>query len=117
MNRSPRFWRLAAIVFMLINAGGAVLAYAMHEQMHAETHLALLGAGYVWYLFLRIGQRKQPVQEEEQQLPAGGAADPRLEYLQRSVDAIALEVERMGEAQRFNEKLKTERKEPPADGS
>lgn len=112
MTRSPRFWRTAAIVFILINAGGAVLAYAMHEQMHAETHLALLGAGYVWYLFLRAGQRKQAVQEN-QELPPAGATDPRLEYLQQSVDAIALEVERMGEAQRFQEKLKAERTQSP----
>src|SRR5438876_1105534 len=110
MNRSPRFWRISAIVFMLINAGGAVLAFVMGEQMHAELHIALLGAGYVWYLFLHAGQRKRGV-DENQELPAGGATDPRIEYLQQSVDAIALEVERMGEAQRFQEKLKAERKE------
>jgi len=32
-----------------------------------------------------------------------------MEYLQQSVDAIALEVERIGEKQRFNEKLRAER--------
>src|SRR5437764_12713913 len=108
MNRSPRFWRITAIVFMLINAGGAVFAFATGEQMHAELHIALLGAGYVWYLFLRAGQRKQ-AEQENPELPAGRAIDPRLEYLQQSVDAIALEVERMGEAQRFQEKLKAEK--------
>jgi hypothetical protein len=42
------------------------------------------------------------------QLPEG-----RLDYLQQSVDAIALEVERIGEAQRFNEKLRAEKGETP----
>jgi len=31
-------------------------------------------------------------------------ADPRIDYLQRSVDALALEVERIGEAVRFKDK-------------
>jgi hypothetical protein len=110
MTRSPRFWRISTVLFILGNAGGAVLAFAMREQMHAELHLALMGAGYVGYLFLRASQRKKEVQAN-QELPAGGATDPRIEYLQQSVDAIALEVERMGEAQRFQEKLRAERKE------
>jgi hypothetical protein len=42
--------------------------------------------------------------------------DPRIDYLQQSVDAVALEVERLGEAQRFQEKLRAE-KRPPSDGS
>ena len=37
--------------------------------------------------------------------------NPRLEQLQQSVDAIALEVERIGEAQRFNAKLQAEQNE------
>lgn len=111
MNRSPRFWRITAIVFTLVNVGGALLAYAMREQMHAELHVALIGAGYVWYLFLRAAQRRNAALGDPETPPAI-ANDPRLEYLQRSVDAIALEVERMGEAQRFQEKLRAERKEP-----
>jgi hypothetical protein len=39
--------------------------------------------------------------------------DERLNYLQQSVDAVALEVERIGEAQRFNEKLRGEQSETP----
>jgi hypothetical protein len=35
--------------------------------------------------------------------------DPRLEHLQQSVDAIAIEVERIAEAQRFTAKLLAER--------
>jgi hypothetical protein len=40
--------------------------------------------------------------------------DQRLERLQQSVDAIAIEVERIAEAQRFSAKLLHERSESPA---
>jgi hypothetical protein len=39
-------------------------------------------------------------------------ADARLEQLQQSIDAIAVEVERIAEAQRFSAKLLSERSEP-----
>jgi hypothetical protein len=38
-------------------------------------------------------------------------SDDRLEHLQQSVDAIAIEVERIAEAQRFSAKLLAERPE------
>ena len=40
--------------------------------------------------------------------------DERLEHLQQSVDAIAIEVERIAEAQRFSAKLLSERVSIPA---
>lgn len=40
--------------------------------------------------------------------------DDRLEHLQQSVDAIAIEVERIAEAQRFSAKLLSERPHMPA---
>jgi hypothetical protein len=42
------------------------------------------------------------------------ADDHRLEQLQQSVDAIAIEVERIAEAQRFSAKLLSERVDNPA---
>lgn len=39
--------------------------------------------------------------------------DGRLEQLQQSVDSIAIEVERIAEAQRFTAKLAAERSEAP----
>ena len=102
-------WRWVAAVYVFINAGGAVLAFAQGEQMHGELHVALLLLGGAGYLIWRLNR------QAKQQKLAGGAADPRIEYLQQSVDAIALEVERIGEAQRYNEKLKAEQEEisPP----
>ena len=42
------------------------------------------------------------------------ANDERLEQIQQSVDAIAIEVERIAEAQRFSAKLLAERPEQPS---
>jgi hypothetical protein len=44
-------------------------------------------------------------------LPPPVQLDDRLEHLQQSVDAIAVEVERIAEAQRFSAKLLSERGE------
>lgn len=110
MIRRTKLWRIAAALFVLINLGGAGYAAAMGERMHGDVHLVLLAAGAVAYLMARaVAQRRR-----HETLPPVKQADERgLEYLQQSVDAMALEVERIGEAQRFNEKLKGERAEPP----
>lgn len=42
-------------------------------------------------------------------------ADGRLEQLQQSIDAIAVEVERIAEAQRFSAKLLAERADAPSE--
>ncbi|HJR66151.1 MAG TPA: hypothetical protein VJ802_06955 [Gemmatimonadaceae bacterium] len=44
-------------------------------------------------------------------LPPQAEQDARLEHLQQSVDAIAIEVERIAEAQRFSAKLSAGRSE------
>ena len=106
MNKTSKWWRIAAVAFVFINVAGAVYALVMREQMHMELHLALLGGFYVGWLFRRASAKGR-----QQALPAE-IGDARIDYLQQSVDAMALEIERMGEAQRFNEKLKAERKEP-----
>jgi hypothetical protein len=104
MIRRTKLWRTVAALFVIINVAGAGYAAAMGERMHLDTHLVLLAVGAVTYLMARaVAQRRSqhtppPVQQ----------GDERLDYLQQSVDAIAFEVERLGEAQRFNEKLKGE---------
>lgn len=105
MEKPSRFWRIAAVIFVFVNIAGAVYAVVVGEQMHAEAHLGILLVSFVAYLIMR-GSPPPP----RENLPP---TDPRIDYLQQSVDAVALEVERLGEAQRFQEKLKAERKEPP----
>jgi len=103
MSRPSKKWRVAAAAFILINLGGAGYAAAMGEWVHAATHVGLLIGGYLMWPLVP-GAR-------EEDLPQAELSDGRIEYLQQSVDAIALEVERIGEAQRFNEKLQAERVE------
>jgi hypothetical protein len=108
MTRRSKLWRIGAGLFVVINFGGAIYAIAMGEPMHAATHAVLLTLGLGAYLTWRVA--RAPRANATPQID-----DARLEYLQRSVDAIALEVERIGEAQRFHEKLRGEQEQitPP----
>jgi hypothetical protein len=107
MTRRSRIWLIIAWLFTLGNIGGAVFAADANEERHAATHVALavVGAFFVW----RIPRRAR-----HQELPGADEMDQRLERLQQSVDAVAIEVERIGEAQRFTAKLAAELAEKPA---
>ena len=108
MTRRSKLWPVAAALFALVNLAGAGYAAAAGEPIHAAVHVGLLVLGLSAYLAWRLAQRVR-----RQELPAAQQADEGLEYLQHSVDAIALEVERIGEAQRFSDKLRVERGETP----
>jgi hypothetical protein len=105
MSQPSKLWRVAAVLFVIINAGGAVFALRMGENTHALTHVALLVVGFIGWQFAPWKRQQTPAPE---QLP-----DARLDYLQQSVDAVALEVERLGEAQRFADKLRAEQGQAP----
>ena len=95
---SKTFWRIAAVGFVLINVGGLIYAAMMGELMHGVVHLAVLGAGFIAWQFVRRGR--------EDQVPVAVPVNERvLDSLQESIDAIALNVERIGEDQRFQAKL------------
>jgi len=104
-TRRSKILRIGAVAWVIINGLGAPLAIAMGEPMHAATHVLLLFGGYVAWQFVPRERKAVPAQL--------GEPDPKLEYLQQSVDAIAVEVERIGEAQRFSEKLRAEQRETP----
>jgi len=80
----------------------------MGESMHALAHAALLLVGYVGWLVAPWRRGEESAPPPPQQL-----SDERIEYLQQSVDAVALEVERLGESQRFDEKLRAVRDQIP----
>ena len=103
-ERSKTLWGVAAMVFPTVNLIGLGMAGAAGEEIHSAVHVALslVGAGAVW----RLGLRGAPYDTT-----GAALADARLEQLQQSIDAIALEVERIGEAQRFHAKLQSERSE------
>ena len=104
MTERSRFWPVAAVLFTVINVVGAAYAAWMGEPTHAAVHVTLLVATYLLWRGVGSSRRQEP---QTAQL-----TDQRLEYIQQSVDAIALEVERIGEAQRFSEKLQGKQAEP-----
>ncbi len=105
MIRHPTLWRVVAGLFTVINLAGAGYALARAEGLHAGGHvlLALLGAYALWRLAPSAQWRGV-----SPELPM----DDRLDHLQHSVDVVAIEVERIGEAQRFSAQLQAERAEP-----
>jgi len=100
MNRRSKTWLAVASLFNLINAAGGGYAVALGEQPHAMTHAVLLIVGGFWAWRLASTAEQRP--------SLNAASDERLEQLQQSVDAIALEVERISEGQRFLMKLEQE---------
>jgi len=100
---------VAAVVFTLFNVAGFAWGIAMSDPAHAAGHVALQLVGYVVWRFTARSREDTP--------PAQTQIDERrIEYLQQSVDAIALEVERIGEKQRFTDKLRVDRGETPEGG-
>lgn len=104
MTRRNTIWRGVAAAFTAVNLVGLGMAVAAGEQMHSGVHVALslLGALVVWWL--APGRPRAASATAE-------LSDARLEQLQQSIDAVALEVERIGEAQRFHAKLQAEQSE------
>jgi len=62
-------------------------------------------------VWLVRGLNKKPAARE---LPNSPLIEQRFDQLQQSVDAIAVEVERIAEAQRFSARLLAERSDTPA---
>jgi hypothetical protein len=107
MTRRSKIWLAVATLFTLINIGGAVFAAAGGEGLHAAVHIALAALGGFYLSNVLSRSRRQ-------HLAGTDEVDQRLDRLQQSVDAVAIEVERIGEAQRFTAKLAAELGEKPS---
>jgi hypothetical protein len=106
MARS-KMWKVAAALFTLMNLGGVIYGAATGDASHAGGHVALQLLGLVVWRFTRR------LRDDDYATAPKAVDEQRIEYLQQSVDAIALEVERIGEKQRFMDKLRVERGEVP----
>jgi hypothetical protein len=102
MTRRSKIWLSAATIFTVVNVAGAGYAAAMAEGPHAGLHV-VLGALGLWWMWRVVA----PYIPSSDALALGESE--RVEQLQQSVDAIAVEIERIGEAQRFTAKLEQER--------
>ncbi|MEX2178564.1 MAG: hypothetical protein WD801_07625 [Gemmatimonadaceae bacterium] len=103
MTRSFRLWMAVAAIFLVTNVAGAVYALVMVEQRHALLHLLLVVPGVYWVA--RLARKRRAVRD---QLAAPDDIDARLQRIEQAVDAVAIEVERVGEGQRFMTRTLTE---------
>ena len=112
MTRRSKLWLGAAVVFVVVNLAGAVLAAMAGELLHCAAHVALLVPG-TW-LTARLYRRGQGTGEG---IDANAAAPEeftdRLRNLEQSVDAVAIEIERIGEGQRFMTRVMSDRAADP----
>ncbi|MFI5241867.1 MAG: hypothetical protein ACHQRL_02570 [Gemmatimonadales bacterium] len=100
-SRRSKRWLAAAAIFTVLNLAGGVVAAAQGELVHASVHagLMLLGANAVWLLVSRRDtSRLERAASAAAELSQFG---DRLTQIQQSIDAIGIEVERIGEGQRF----------------
>ncbi|HEX6537003.1 MAG TPA: hypothetical protein VF041_20625 [Gemmatimonadaceae bacterium] len=119
MTRRAKIWLVAGLgLFVGINFAGAIVAAVQGEPLHASAHVALLllGVFVVWLLTApsaagRFWRRREPVPS-----PLHRELSDRLSNLEQSVDAVAIEVERIGEGQRFLSRLFSENGPPRASG-
>lgn len=118
MTRRAQVWLVVVVLFLVVNLGGAVVAGMQGEVPHAGVHalLALLGAYVLWRLASasrRAGHRAGHWEGAE--IPAASSdLTDRLTHLEQAVDTVAIEVERVGEGQRFMTRLFTEHGTSPA---
>ena len=103
MTRRATIWMAVAALFTVVNLAGGVYAGYLNERPHALIHVVLTFGGA--YIMWRIAARARENSFASDGLPA----EARLEQLQQSIDAVALETERLGEAQRFEAKLRAEK--------
>ena len=121
MDRRSKRWMAAALLFLLVNVAGAAYAAMQGEIRHAGLHIVLLLPGL--YLVRRLAANRDTLGAgagAAGELTAQpGAFDDSLRRLEQSMDAMAIEVERIGEGQRFMTRLFAEKgaQRPPADGA
>jgi hypothetical protein len=111
MTRRAKIGLVMAVLFLLVNLGGAAFAAIGGELLHTGIHagLLLLGVGLVWWLTSRHDAGRIWRWGSSASPRLSGELSDRLTHLEQSVDAVAVEVERIGEGQRFVTRLVTER--------
>ncbi len=106
--RRSRLWLPVGLLYFVVNAGGAVFAAVQGEPLHSATHVVLLLLGT--YAANRIMGRGK----SEAIVPTDELTD-LMGHLELSVEAVAIDVERIGEAQRFMTRLLNESATAPVE--
>jgi hypothetical protein len=99
MTRRYKTWMTVGAAFASLNFLGGLVAASDGEPLHSGVHggLTLVTLLLMWWYTAAIRQRREAT--TTQTLPAG--VGDRLAHLEQSVDAMAIEIERIGEGQRF----------------
>jgi hypothetical protein len=113
MTRRHTVWLVVAVLFTLVNVGGGIYAALQGELLHTLVHAGLLLVGATVVRRLAPGRDARPLAHGS---PLARELTERLTQLEQSVDAVAIEVERIGEGQRFMTRLFTEIRAPRAAG-
>lgn len=94
-----------SLLLVLLSAGNLVsvwFAARPGEAWHATIHAALaLGFGLWAHHRLRPARRGDPA--------LAAVADERLDRIERAIESVAIEVERIGEMERFSARILAER--------
>ncbi len=111
MTGRSRPWWIVVSAFNAVNLLGGIYAAVSGEPMHAALHAVLLvaGVGYAWMSVIARGHDDGAAERSPPVAPRDDVLGDRLANLEQHVDDFALEVERIGEGQRFVTKLFTER--------
>ncbi len=86
----------------------------MHPEITGYLQIAVITVLLAGALSAIVVGLVRGLSSKPKQVRVSDAQSLQLEQLQQSVDAIAVEVERIAEAQRFSAKLLAERAEPAA---
>jgi hypothetical protein len=98
VTNKTRFWNAVLMLLSGVNLVAVWFAARPAEPWHATTHAALaLGFGLWAQRRMRLVERREPA--------VASLPDERLERIERAIEAVAIEVERIGEMQRFTAKI------------
>jgi hypothetical protein len=86
----------------------------MHPGEAIVALVSIVMTGLILYPLVRALARRVEGSPSRKAPELPAANDPRLERMEQAIEAIAVEIERISEAQRFTTKLLSERNAPSA---
>lgn len=86
----------------------------MHPGEAIVALVSIVMTGLILYPLVRALARRLEGSPSKKAPELAAGNDPRLERMEQAIEAIAVEIERISEAQRFTTKLLSERHSPSA---
>ena len=86
----------------------------MHPGEAIVALVSIVMTGLILYPLVRAVARRLEGSSARKTVEIPSGSDPRLERMEQAIEAIAVEIERISEAQRFTTKLLSDRSQSPA---